>query len=400
MTSSRHILVLTYWPYNDALVQTYTLPYLGILGKQLPESSVIHLVTLEPNGTLLKPVHHPGIRHHPYRYVPFGLKGTIATIILLLKLARLILVHGIDTIHAWCTPAGMLGYILAVATGKRLVVDSLEPHAEAMVENGTWKRNGMAFKVLFRFERLQTRKAEAVIAAAPGMEGYAKSKYGVVPKRFFVKPACVDLNLFSARNRKSPVLLKKYGLEGKIVCVYAGKFGGIYQDREIFRFFRACSDHWGGRFHVLLLTSHDMLKLRPFMEAEGLSTEMFTLQWAPHQEIPDLMGLGDFGITPVKPVPSKRFCSPIKNGEYWALGLPVVITPGISEDSRIIQEHDAGVVIRGSDEATSDLAVSELDHLLTSHTRDELYDRIRPLAEKYRNFRIAEEVYREVYGKH
>ena len=35
----------------------------------------------------------------------------------------------------WCMTAGSLGYILSKTSGKNLVIDSYEPHAEAMVEN-------------------------------------------------------------------------------------------------------------------------------------------------------------------------------------------------------------------------------------------------------------------------
>ncbi len=393
-----NVLVITYWPFHDALVQTYTLPYLDLIRRELPRTSMIHLVTLEPAGIPLRPEKHPGIQHHPFRYVPFGLKGMFAFSVLLLRLIWLVRAHKIDTVHAWCTPAGMLGYLVSLVTGRPLIIDSFEPHAEAMVENGTWTRTGMAFKTLFRFERLQTRRARAVIATVQGMKDYAKERYDVVPVRFFVKPACVDLERFSILNRKRLDLIRQYGLEGKLVCVYAGKFGGIYLDLEVFTFFRACRDHWGDRFHVMLLSQHTMSELLPFMEAEGLSTDMFTLKKVPHQQVPDLLGLGDFAITPVKPVPTKRFCSPIKDGEYWALGLPVVIPPGISDDSDIIKENNAGVILSGSDKVACDHAVLELDRLLTSLTWEELYQRIRPLAETHRNFKIAQEIYRQVYG--
>ncbi len=43
----KNILVLTYWSYRDALVQTYTLPYVRLIKQQLPAQSEIYLVTLE-----------------------------------------------------------------------------------------------------------------------------------------------------------------------------------------------------------------------------------------------------------------------------------------------------------------------------------------------------------------
>ncbi len=42
-----NILVITYWNYRDALIQKYTLPYISIIKKYLPENSKIFLATSE-----------------------------------------------------------------------------------------------------------------------------------------------------------------------------------------------------------------------------------------------------------------------------------------------------------------------------------------------------------------
>ncbi len=398
-TAARHILVLTYWSYEDPLVINYTLPYLRIMRCVLPAGSRIHLVTLDkPGGQGDGGLEREGFVHHSFPYRPFGAAGLRMMLSMLWSLAKVVRRERIDTIHAWCTPAGMVGYLLAMLTGRRLVIDSYEPHAEAMVENGTWKRYGLAFRTLFRFERWQTRRAAAVVAASEGMRAYAKERYGHVPGVFLVKPACVDLERFSIRNVKRPGLLRSMGLEGKLVAVYAGKFGGIYLDQEVFDLLRVARDHWGERLHVLLLTPHTPEELGPFMDKAGLSPGMFTVRSVPPQEVPDLMGLADWALTPVKPVPTKRYCTPIKDGEYWALGLPVMITPGISDDSEIIARYGIGSVIATLDRVGYEQAVKEMDLLLRSGDRSALYAKIRPVAERYRNFGVAERVYRALYG--
>ena len=75
------------------------------------------------------------------RYIPWGLAGVfntpgrnVAALFFLMWRKR------IDTIHAWATPAGGLGYLLARPFSRQLIIDSYEPHAEAMIENGTWRR--------------------------------------------------------------------------------------------------------------------------------------------------------------------------------------------------------------------------------------------------------------------
>jgi glycosyltransferase involved in cell wall biosynthesis len=291
----------------------------------------------------------------------------------------------------------MIGTLLACYTRRRLIIDSYEPHAEAMVENGSWKPNSIAFRVLMYFEKKQTRRAAYLICATEGMKTYARQKYGHRKDNFFVKPACVDLELFSEKKRKNTKLLAELGLVGKIVCVYAGKFGGIYLDREVFAFFAASQRLWKDNFHVLLLTNHPKDELKSFAAAEGFDIKALTTRFVAHQEIPDYMGLGDFAITPVKPVPTKRYCTPIKNGEYWALGLPVVTTPNISDDSEIIVANGAGCVIHTLDTPGYDQALSTIQEIL-KNDRTQTYARVRPLAEKYRDFAIADKIYATIYG--
>ncbi len=368
--------------------------------RYLPAGSQIHLVTLEKDRASVVPAQvMPGVVHRPFRYIPFGAKSVLVSLGMIARLWMLVLRIRIDTIHAWCTPAGALGYILSVLTGRSLIIDSYEPHAQAMVENGTWKKGGPAYRILFFLERLQSHRAQHLIAASSGMKEYARSSYGLSERQMFIKPACVDLERFSDRNIKRADLLDELGLQGKLVAVYAGKFGGIYLDQEVFDLFQVARDHWGERFHVLLLTGHSPDDLAPFMAKAGSDPGMFTIRQVPHRVIPDYLGSGDMALTPVRSVPTKRFCTPIKDGEYWALGLPVIITDGISDDSDIIRDNGIGSVLMRLDNDDYRRVILEIDELLNRYSRKELYQRIRPIAEHYRSFSRAEKVYKAIYGE-
>ena len=47
MKLTGNILVLTQWSFKDALIQTYTLPYVEILRETIPASRKIFVVTAE-----------------------------------------------------------------------------------------------------------------------------------------------------------------------------------------------------------------------------------------------------------------------------------------------------------------------------------------------------------------
>ena len=400
-----NILAITYWSYRDALIQTATLPHLWIIQRRLPPGSKIYLVTLEKKDLGFLSIERNqvkldlsarGIEWISFHYAPFGWNAFLIWTGALFSLGYCIFRNKINFIHCWGTPAGVVGYLLSILSGRKLVIDSYEPHAEAMVENGTWAKSGLAFRLLFWFEKIQTRHAHSIIATTEGVRQYAKLKYGLDINRFFVKPACVDLQLFSEKNIKNPELLERYGFVNKIVCVYAGKFGGIYLEHEVFDFLKVATTHWGDSFRVLLLSNHPPDAIREYCARTGMDPAILTQIFVKHSDIPDYLGLGDFAITPVKPVPTKQYCTPIKDGEYWALGLPVVIPANISDDSRIIFENDCGAVLDGLDTKAYEKAVDQIS-LLISKPRAERFNKIRALAKKFRSFDIAERVYREVY---
>lgn len=404
----KNILILTYWSYRDALVQTYTLPYLRIIKKYIPENSKIFFVTFEQPHLRFTPqkkirqkeiLLKEKIHWLAFKYSRFGFLAAIKFFFSFLLLVIICRWRKIATIHCWCMPAGILGYLLSKFTGIPLILDSYEPHAEAMVENGTWKKNSFAFKLLFHFEKKISHHASVLIAAGSGMEKYAKEKYDVQNKKMYVKPACVDLEIFSNKHSKNEQLLNQLGLKDKIVCVYAGKFGGIYLEKQVFDFFKIAYNYWNEKFHILLLTDSPQDKIYSLAKQSGLNPEISTVKFVSHKDIASYLGLGDFAINPVKSVPTKKYCTSIKDGEYWAMGLPVVITKDISDDSKIIEENNIGAVLYNLDKENYLSAVEKIDAILNSPSLQKKKDEIRNIAKKFRGFGVAENIYQEIYQK-
>jgi glycosyltransferase involved in cell wall biosynthesis len=294
-------------------------------------------------------------------------------------------------------PAGSIAYLLCKMTGKIFVMDSYEPHATAMVEAGVWKKNSLSFKVLFWLEKRLSKSASFVIATTAAMKTYAKEIYGVELRSFFVKPACIDFEHFYPR-LKDTELMKEFNLDGKLVCVYAGKLGGTYLDDEVFDFIKNCYDFWGESFRFLMLTSETDEKIAAQIQRIRIPANVIIKRFITHREIPRYLSLGDFAINAQVPVPSKRFGSPIKNGEYWAMGLPVIISPDISDDSEIIQQNGIGIVISLQKKENMQEAVLRMESLLNNNKKEELQKKIFDIAKKYRSIDIARNLYPLIYG--
>jgi glycosyltransferase involved in cell wall biosynthesis len=402
----KNILVVTYWSFKDPLIQTYTLPYVQLIKKQLPQGSRIFLFTLTQDRYALPAEEfdkyydryaQQGIYIVQARYESFGVKAMLKLGNALLKLHRLCMREKISYIHAWCSPGGALGYILSKLTGIPLVLDSFEPHAESMVESGTWKKTGLAYKLLYWLEKKQAKRAIAFIGLTESMKDYAYRTYHVELKRYYIKPACVNFKEFDHTMPVDTALRNELGLDGKIVCVYAGKFGGIYLHDEVFVFFKAAHEYWGDRFRALVLTSAPPELITEGIIKAALPPGVVISRFVDHSQVSRHMRLADFALNPVKPTPSKRHCTSIKDGEYWAMGLPVVITQGISDDSDIIERNRIGAVLKGLSREHFLQAVKRIDELLAAHSREELAEKIVGIAKRYRSFENAARIYGEIY---
>jgi len=389
------VVAVTSWPFDDALVQTYTLPYLQMILRRLGGDGRVVLVTQEPERSprrLTRFEATPGIDVVARPWAPVGPRGARHLGILLLRTVALAAPRSVVAVHAFGTPAGLPAMLAAAATRTPLVVDSFEPHADAMVENGTWEPNSAAHRVLARAERRMAKQAWAVVGTTAAMADYARERLGVTPSQFFVKPACVDLGRFRPAEAMGAA-------DADVVCVYAGKLGGIYLEQELFELFAAAVRRWGSRFRVEMLTSADRAHVEAGCRAAGVDPAIVRSRLVPHDEVAGILRTADFAVNPVRPVPTKRYCTSIKDGEYWASGLPVVITPDISDDSAVIAARRIGAVIRELSAPAYDEAMAQIDALLQPHERERVRVEARRVAEELRSFSIAEGVYDAIYGR-
>jgi glycosyltransferase involved in cell wall biosynthesis len=369
------------------LIQNYTLPYVKIIRSVIEKNQQIIFVTSEQKKIALKLIAQP--------YYKMGIWKILNIIYQLVKLILVIKQKKISTIHCFCTPAGSIGYLLSKITGARLIIDSYEPHAESMMENGTWSKNSLRYNLLLWFEKLQSRRAACFIATTASMKEYAKIKYDVEQTNFYVKAACVDLEKFYLRD-KDEILMHELGLTGKLVCVYAGKLGGIYLNSEVFEFIKECYRYWGDNFRFLILTNATHEEVQKELMCVGLPKTIVIQKEIKHQDVPRYLSMGDFAINPVKPVPTKKYCTSLKDGEYWATGLPIVIPKNISDDSEIIRNSGYGYELQKLNIQEYQRAIFAIDKLIGGNIM-ELRMKIRKIAEKYRSFHIAKKIYTEIY---
>lgn len=407
---SKPILVLTYWSFKEALVQTYTLPFVQMIRNAAPQSP-IYLVTFEQKHlqvsdeewkSICKTYQEQNIFLLRFPYFRFGLGSMFSVMKAVFFLVGFIWLKRIKVIHAFCMPAAGIAWLIKQFTWVKLNIDSYEPHAEAMVENGEWKSSSKSYKILNFLEKRASHAAKNFIATSQGMKNYAENRYNLKIRSFFVKPAGVDIEKFNPLLFNPVELRKKYAIhENAVIGVYIGKFGGIYYNDEIFRLLKAAYIHWSDHFYAIIGTPFSKEDFEHGLQKYGIpKTSIRFLSYVPHHQVPEHLALADFGINPVKPLPTKRYCTSVKDGEYWAMGLPVIIPPNISDDSDLIKENQLGVLWEDPSPEGCLRAIQEMDKLLKSPDLPEIKQRIRQLAIEHRSFDNFYKIYEAIYGAH
>jgi len=404
---SKGVLICTYFSYRDGLTQAYTLPYVRIIRNFIPSQFPVYLLTIEKEKLRLSEKELSKVRQELTAYgiylvsLPYVSPG-FSMIRWLPGLFRLILVSyskRIDTLHGWCTPGGSIALFLSIITRKRLVLDSFEPHAEVMLETGTWPRNSIRFRILFSLEKIMARKSAAQICCTSSMLDYAREKYGCRLSRPMVKPACVSFELFNRFQKNKLISQQSLAFENKFVCIYAGKFGGLYLDDEFFDLIDTARSVIGDRFHLLLLSEESSDRIALQFKVRQIPLCVLTHLHVSHVDVPKWASLADFAVAPYKPVKSRRHAAPIKVSEYWALGLPTVITKGIADDSELVESKRLGSVILELNRVSYVSAINAVLELINIEGKENLAQRIISVAREIRSFAIAERVYRDLYAK-
>ena len=227
------------------------------------------------------------------------------------------------------------------------------------------------------------------------MPKYVKDKYNIVLKDLYYKPACIPISDFNIDNGTTQKLKKELGIDTEIVCVYVGKFGDLYLEDEVFDFFSVCYKYWEGNFKILLLTNQSDSYLKEKASKFNIPFEIIIKKFVTPFEVSKYLSVATFAISPFKPIPTRKYCTPIKNGEYWAAGLPVVITKDISIDSDIINDNKIGYVLKELNKEEYLNACLTINKLINNVGID---NKIKMVAEKSRSFEIAKIAYSKVFN--
>ncbi|MFK7900658.1 MAG: glycosyltransferase [Cyclobacteriaceae bacterium] len=404
----KRIFIFAYYSYNDPVFQSAVLPYfLNFPEKELYqfilltfEQKKFSLSTNERKEVEKKLLNH-NIVWHRTKWHSGQLKiikkafdlswGIIYSLYLVLK-------NKAQIVYSEGFPGAIISHFITRITRRKHIIHTFEPHTDYMIESGIWKAKSWEAVLLNKYEKKVALSADLIMTAT---EAYKKKivNWGLNQEKIMIVPSCVDTSLFQYNSNDRKEIRNRLNInDNDIIITYLGKFGGMYTEKEFFDFANSCvSNHPAIKFHFWIFTSHSLDVIKGWISNyDNITEKHFLINKLTREEVPKYLSASDVGFVGVKQYPSKRFCSPIKDGEYWSCGLPILIPENISDDFVFTKENELGIVIKKLEEKEYVKSIQEFIEKKDIFSKE----KIRNFILSNRDIRNFQKKYHEVFSKY
>jgi glycosyltransferase involved in cell wall biosynthesis len=377
----RRILYIAYWGLREPLGRSLVLPAVEKLAERGLELALItfekardlrdaagmaeYRERLRQKGVLWRP-----LRYHKRPTLPATAFDVAAGLAAARAAARRL---DPDLIHARTFIGGVIGLMLGRLLGCPVVYHNEGFWPDQQIEGRFWPAGGLLYRSMKRIERALYERSDGLVLLSERSRGVVEQLPGVRRRQppVVVVPSCVDLERFACagRNHRGP------GLR----LVYAGSLGGRYHIEPLARFVRAALAA-DPEARLGILSHSDRGLIGRSLSAAGVPPEKWEVLTVPHEEVPAHLCRAHAGLFFLAGGIGALSCSPTKVGEYWACGLPVVMSAGVGDLDEVVREQRVGIVIDEQTEPAFNGAVRELQVLLDD---PELRLRCRAAAEAH-----------------
>jgi glycosyltransferase involved in cell wall biosynthesis len=286
-----------------------------------------------------------------------------------------------DLIHARTFIGGLIGMTLAGLLRLKMVYHNEGFYPDEQVDGGVWQFGSFPHRLARSLEQRLYARADGIVVLSHRAREVIESLPAVCSRRTptVVVPSCVDLDKFcrpEAAGRSSGDVLR---------LVYIGSIGYRYIFNRVARFVAVAAQEVGP-LRLRVLTKADPDQVNAALCHAGVPQHIWSVASVPHAAMPAELATQQAGLFFLTQGISEHSCSPTKIGEYWAMGLPVVSTPNVSDTDSIIQRERIGVIVREHTDTEYRRTARELRALLCD---PELPWRCRRAAESHYALRPA-----------
>lgn len=382
---------------GNPLTETTIFPNLSVLNKYFSD---ITLTTVERDSESVV-VPPEGIEYKAFKsatYLPHFLTKLHDLVFYTFMLSVSVWKKKPDLIICRGSMAAIFGFMISRLNKIPFMVESFEPHADYMAQGGAWSRKSLFYKFQKMMEKRVMQYATCLMPVSNNYKNYL-IKTGVDGGKISVMPCCVDLQKFAYNEDERNSVRLKLGISTlSTVGVYVGKFGDLYLNDESFEIFKKTREFFKDNFFLIILTPQTKTIIKNKLIQAGFADHSFFVDKVEHFKVSGFLSASDFAFSLVRSSESSQFCSPVKNGEYWANGLPIILPKKVGDDEDIIKKTNSGAVFDPYDLQTLTPALEDI-HKMIKGERKETAKQIAQVASSFRNFAIVENEYKKVLTK-
>lgn len=216
-------------------------------------------------------------------------------------------------------------------------------------------KNGWSYKLWKFIEFKLIHTSSSIITTSTPFKEYVIEKLKVKGEKLNVIPNCANTSRFKPDEAKRKKLRTRYGLTNNFVLIHSGAFG-TPQDipiiGEYFLKWKKIINDESQEAHLVILcgTKKYLPHIREVLERVGVLKEDYTLINPNFEDVPNLLLLGDVGLHLETMAIATPYCIAIKDGEYLASGLPVIVTPWLKGIGALIEKYGAGIIVNPHNE--------------------------------------------------
>lgn len=273
--------------------------------------------------------------------------ASIISIVLLERMYRKNKVRGFCAIHAWNPLAGMAAVIAGKLIRRPVFVDFTDFYSDIARTDMPALSTPLVW-----LENFVLRQARRVFVVSEVMREHLMAVKGLPPEKVVVVPDGTDAETFRPGLDGSEVRRKLGVIEETPLIIF---HGDIKHDDGVDVLLHTLAEVAKARPDVRLLIlggggPYFDTVIKPLIARLNLAGNILMPGWIPHQDVPVYLNACDMGAMTLRATLNHDNYLSFKLFEYWACGLPVVVTR-LKAIGRIVKDGENGLVVQSEDVA-------------------------------------------------
>ncbi len=268
-----------------------------------------------------------------------------------------------DIVHCRSYISSLIGIKLKRNFGVKFIFDMRGFWADERVDGQLWDVKKPHFKWVYNYfkkkEQVFLKEADAIISLTHDAKDYMIKHWHVI-NRIDVIPCAVDTTLFS------PKQIERDLSDRVITLGYLGSIGTWYMLDEMLSFFSVFLKKYPNSIFKFI-TKEPSSTIYKAAQSIGIGKDRIIVKAASRKQVPTELDDVDVGVFFIRPLFSKKSSSPIKQGEFMSMGIPVITNAGIGDTDQIIKKYHSGILISEFSDACYLSATEMVSDMLSRH---------------------------------